>query len=111
MVESDFLPVHALYLGVAIVLEVCAALLLKFSHGFTIKKYSFSALACVLASFTFLSFAVKGIPLAVAYSIWGGLGLIATAILGMTLFGEKIRAAGWLGMILIMVGMALIKFA
>ena len=57
MFESDFLPVHGLYLGIAIVLEVGAAVLLKFSRGFTVKKYSLSALACVLAAFAFLSFA------------------------------------------------------
>ncbi|MBC8417957.1 MAG: multidrug/spermidine efflux SMR transporter subunit MdtI [Desulfobacterales bacterium] len=111
MYERDFLPVHLIYLSIAIVLEVGANLLLKFSHGFTVKRYSFSAIACVLVSFTFLSFAVKGIPLAVAYSIWGGFGLIATAILGMTLFGEKMLPGGWVGMIFIIAGVALIKLA
>lgn len=41
----------------------------------------------------------------------GGVGLIATAVLGIAMFGERLRAKGWLGLALIMGGVILLKFA
>jgi spermidine export protein MdtI len=38
-------------------------------------------------------------------------GLIATAIFGITLFGERLRPSGWLGLLLIMAGVVLLKFS
>lgn len=106
-----FEPIHLLYLSIAIVLEVAANLLMKLSHGLERKLYGAAAIICVLAAFTALSFAIAGIQLSVAYSIWGGVGLIATAIIGMTVFGERLRLTGWLGMGLIMLGVVLMKMS
>jgi len=107
----DFEPVHLLYLAIAIVLEIAANVLMKQSHGFTYKRPAVAAIACALAAFTALSFAIRGIQLSVAYGIWGGGGLVATTVLGMPLFGERLRRSGWVGLGLIMVGVALLKFA
>jgi spermidine export protein MdtI len=38
-------------------------------------------------------------------------GLIATTLLGITLFGERLRASGWAGLALITAGVCLLKFA
>lgn len=106
----DFAPIHALYLAIAIALEIVANVLMKFSEGFRRKLPAVIAIVCALAAFTALSYAIQGIQLSVAYGIWGGVGLIATAIFGITLFGERLRASGWLGLLLIMVGVVLLKF-
>ncbi|HET6555261.1 MAG TPA: multidrug/spermidine efflux SMR transporter subunit MdtI [Dyella sp.] len=107
----EFEPIHLLYLAIAIVLEIAANVLMKQSHGFAHKRPALSAIVCALLAFTALSYAIKGIQLSVAYGIWGGVGLIATTLLGMTLFGEHLRASGWAGLALITAGVCLLKFA
>ncbi|MFC4529046.1 multidrug/spermidine efflux SMR transporter subunit MdtI [Dyella halodurans] len=107
----EFAPIHLLYLAIAIVLEIAANVLMKVSHGFTYKRPAVAAIACALAAFTALSFAVRGIQLSVAYGVWGGVGLVATAVLGITVFHEHLRRSGWLGLGLIMFGVYLMKFA
>lgn len=101
--------IHLFYLGVAIVLEVAANILMKMSHGFKHKLPFFVAMVCVLTAFTALSFAVRGIPLSVAYAIWGGVGLVATALLGIALFREHLRLSGWCGIGLILIGVWVIR--
>jgi spermidine export protein MdtI len=107
----EFEPIHLLYLAMAIVLEIAANVLMKQSHGFTYKRPAVAAIVCALAAFTALSVAIRGIQLSVAYGIWGGVGLMATTVLGMVLFGERLRGEGWVGLGLITVGVCLLKFA
>lgn len=70
----EFAPIHLLYLAIAIVLEIAANVLMKQSHGFARKAPALAAIACALAAFTALSFAVEGIQLSVAYGVWAGWG-------------------------------------
>jgi len=107
----EFAPIHLLYLAIAIVLEVAANVLMKRSHGFTYKRPAIAAIACALAAFTALSYAIEGIQLSVAYGVWGGVGLIATTVLGITMFRERLQRSGWLGLLLITAGVCLMKFA
>jgi spermidine export protein MdtI len=107
----EFAPIHLLYLAIAIALEIAANVLMKFSEGFRKKLPAVTAILCALAAFTALSYAIEGIQLSVAYGIWGGVGLIATAIFGITLFGERLRVSGWLGLLLIMAGVVMLKFS
>ncbi|MBE3479596.1 multidrug/spermidine efflux SMR transporter subunit MdtI, partial [Enterobacter cloacae complex sp. P14RS] len=68
---QQFEWVHAAWLGFAIVLEILANVLLKFSDGFRRKVYGLMSIAAVLGAFSALSQAVKGIDLSVAYALWG----------------------------------------
>ena len=65
----------------------------------------------VLGAFAALSQAVKGIDLSVAYALWGGFGIAATLAAGWILFGQRLNNKGWMGVILLIVGMILIKLA
>ncbi|MBB1200965.1 multidrug/spermidine efflux SMR transporter subunit MdtI [Enterobacteriaceae bacterium 89] len=103
--------VHAAWLAGAIVLEIVANIFLKFSDGFRRKTYGILSLAAVLAAFSALSQAVKGIELSVAYAIWGGFGVAATLAAGWILFGQRLNYKGWIGVVLLLVGMVLIKLA
>lgn len=107
----EFTLWHLLYLAIAIALEIAANVLMKQSHGFAHKRPAIAAIACALAAFTALSFALGGIQLSVAYGIWGGVGLIATTVLGIAMFGERLRRSGWAGLVLITLGVCLLKFA
>jgi spermidine export protein MdtI len=108
---STFTYVHLLYLALAVILDVVANVFMKLSKGWQNKFYGVAAILCVLAAFTSLSFAIRGIQLSVAYGIWGGLGLIATALFGIVLFKERIRPLGWLGMLLVIAGVLLMKMS
>ena len=79
---QQFEWVHAAWLGLAIVLEILANVLLKFSDGFRRKLYGLMSIAAVLGAFSALSQAVKGIDLSVAYALLGGFGIAATLAAG-----------------------------
>lgn len=107
--HDTFTYVHLIYLAIAIILDVIANVFMKLSNGFRNKIYGLFAIFFVLAGFTALSFAIKGIHLSVAYGVWGGLGLIATALVGIVMFKERIRLSGWLGMLFVISGVLLMK--
>lgn len=108
---QQFEWVHAAWLGMAIVLEIVANVFLKFSDGFRRKFYGILSLVAVLAAFTALSQAVKGIDLSVAYALWGGFGIAATLAAGWILFGQRLNHKGWIGVVLLLAGMVMIKLA
>ena len=99
------------WLGLAIVLEVIANLLLKYSDGLRKRGYGIVSILCVLAAFTALAQAVRDIELSLAYAIWGGFGILATVAMGWALFGQRLAGRGWLGLALLLVGMSLLKLA
>lgn len=106
-----FENIHLLYLVIAIILEVIANVLMKISKGFERKLPALMALICVLAAFSALSLALGGIQLSVAYGLWGGFGLVATALFGMLMFRERLKVTGWLGMGFVVIGIFLIRVA
>ena len=103
--------IHGAWLALAIVLEITANVLLKFSDGVRRKIYGILSLAAVLVAFSALSQAVKGIDLSVAYALWGGFGIAATIAAGWILFGQRLNHKGWVGVVLLVAGMVLIKLA
>lgn len=94
---AQFEWVHAAWLALAIVLEIVANVFLKFSDGFRRKIFGLLSLAAVLAAFSALSQAVKGIDLSVAYALWGGFGIAATLAAGWILFGQRLNRKGCAG--------------
>lgn len=108
---STFNLVHVAWLALAIGLEIVANIFLKYSDGFRRVLYGVISLVAVLAAFSALSQAVKGIDLSVAYALWGGFGLVATVAAGWVLFGQRLNRKGWVGVVLLLAGMMLIKFA
>lgn len=79
-----------LILVIAGLFEVWWAIGLKFSQGFTKLVPSIFTVIGMIASFYFLSLALKNLPLGTAYAIWTGIGTIGTVILGIILFNEPI---------------------
>lgn len=98
-----------LLLGGAILAEVTGSLSLKASLGHP-GWYALVALGYVTA-FTLLAFVLRaGMPLGVAYGIWGAIGVALTAVLGAVLFGEALNAVMAMGVVLIVGGVLLIEF-
>ena len=97
-----------LALGGAIVSEVSATLALRQAlnqPGFYVMVGIGYALAFVLLSLTLKA----GMPLGVAYGLWGALGVALTAVLSMLVFGEPITVLVALGIALIMAGVLLVE--
>ena len=108
---QQFEWIHAAWLAFAIVLEIIANVFLKFSDGFRRKAYGLLSIAAVLGPFSALSHAVKGIDLSVAYALWGGFGIAATLAAGWIMFGQRLNHKGWIGLVLLLAGMIMIKLA
>ncbi len=76
------------YLGIAGLLEIAWAIGLKYTDGWTKLLPSFATGVLMVASFYFLSLAIKTLPIGTAYAVWTGIGTVGAAILGMILFDE-----------------------
>ncbi|HET8940056.1 MAG TPA: multidrug efflux SMR transporter [Polyangiales bacterium] len=77
-------------LVVAGVLEICWAVGLKYSEGFTRPGPSVFVAVSLAASMYLLAVATRQIPLGTAYAIWVGIGALGTAIAGICLLGEPV---------------------
>ena len=75
-------------LVVAGLLEVCWAIGLKYTDGFTRPLPSVLTGAAIVASMVLLSIAARTLPIGTAYAIWVGIGAAGAALLGIVLFGE-----------------------
>lgn len=91
------------------VFEICWAVGLKYSNGFTKFWPSVFTIASMILSMLLLSFAVKEIPLGTAYAVWTGIGAFGTAILGIFLFSESSEFVRLFFLLLIIIGIAGLK--
>ena len=77
-----------IYLLIAGILEIGWAIGLKYTEGWTRLYPSLITAATMIASFYFLSRAVRDLPMGTAYAVWTGIGTVGAAILGILIFGE-----------------------
>ena len=92
-----------LYLTLAIVFEIAGPTSLKMSDGFARLVPAFLVLPAYAISFGFLGFAIRDIPVSVAYAIWSAVGTAAIAAIGIVLFREPITLAklAFIGVIIV----------
>jgi multidrug transporter EmrE-like cation transporter len=60
-------------------------------------------------SFALLSIALRVIPMAVAYAVWEGLGIVGIAVIGHVLFGEHLTGTRLLALGAIIAGIVLLE--
>lgn len=84
--------------------EVLFAISMKESHGFT-RPY-WTVLLCVSGALSFglLAFAVKSLPVGVAYAIWTGIGAAGTVAVGIWAFNESANAGKLVSISLVLIG-------
>lgn len=93
---QSFEWVHAAWLIAATALEIAANIFLKHSDGFRRWGYGVLSLLAVLAAFSALGQAVKGIELSVAYALWGGSVSPPPSLrAGYFSASASLAAAGW----------------
>lgn len=98
-----------LWLLLAVALEIAGTYLLKLSDGMTRRSMGAGGIVLVMGAFAALAQAIEGMDLSVAYAVWGGAGLVITAIIGALVFGQRIRPVGWLGILLVVGGVVALK--
>ncbi|MCR4520468.1 MULTISPECIES: SMR family transporter [Bosea] len=98
-----------LWLLLAVALEIGGTYLLKLSDGMTRRTMGAGGIVLVMGAFAALAKAIEGMDLSVAYAVWGGAGLVITAIIGALVFGQRIRPVGWLGIVLVVCGVVALK--
>ncbi|MGH2270838.1 DMT family transporter [Anaerohalosphaeraceae bacterium U12dextr] len=97
------------YLFVAGIIEVGWAIGLKYSMGFTRLVPSVLTVLGMVASYVFLSLAVKTLPLGTGYAIWTGIGVAGTALGGIILFSESVNPIRILCLMMILTGILGLK--
>lgn len=100
-----------LLLTIAGLFEVCWALGLKYSQGFTNLRWSMFTLVTLAASMLLLAQSLRTLPIGTAYAIWTGIGAVGTAIVGMVLFNEPRTALRLVCIGLILAGIVGLKVA
>jgi len=95
-------------LAVAIASEVLGTTALKLSDGFTNLLPAAVVVAGYAASFYFLSVALETLPIGQVYAIWAAVGIVGTATVGVTYFGESLDATAVAGLILVVAGVVLL---
>ncbi len=98
-----------IYLVIAGLLEVCWAVGLKYTEGWTRLVPSLVTGTLMIASFYFLSLAVKVLPIGTAYAVWTGIGTVGAAVLGIIVFGESRDVSKVLCILLIVSGIVGLK--
>lgn len=98
-----------IYLAIAIVSEVIATSCLKLSDGFTKLWPSVVVVVGYGLAFFFLSLTLRSMSIGVAYAVWSGVGIVLTAIIAWVVFGQKLDAAGFVGIGLIIAGVLVLN--
>jgi quaternary ammonium compound-resistance protein SugE len=99
-----------LALLVAGLLEVCWAIGLKYTDGWSKPAPSIFTLVTMAGSFVLLSYALKSIPVGTAYAIWTGIGAVGVAIVGMIWLGEPRTVTRIVCIALIVIGIMGLKY-
>lgn len=98
------------YLLIAGLLEIGWAVGLKYTEGFSKTVPSILTVGAMIASFYFLSAALKSIPIGTGYAVWTGIGAVGTALIGMFWLGESKEIGRIICLFLIVVGIVGLKF-
>ncbi|MBL8604898.1 MAG: multidrug efflux SMR transporter [Myxococcales bacterium] len=92
-----------LLLVLAGLLEVCWAIGLKKSEGFSRPLASAATLAAMALSMWLLAAATRALPIGTAYAVWVGIGALGAAVLGVLVLGEPLSGprALFLGLLVV----------
>jgi len=93
----------------AIVVEVCATILLKLSNGMSQPLFAVLAVTCYLLAIWLFSLVQRVLPMGIVYALWSGLGMVLVSIAAWLLWNETIHPWGLLGMALIALGAIILQ--
>lgn len=102
------MPLHYVFLFVAVVAETIGTTALQASQQFTRLVPSLIVLFAYGFSFYMLGQTLRVMPVGIVYAIWSGLGIVLIAIIGYIVFGQRLDLPAVLGMALILAGILVI---
>ncbi|MBS0172016.1 MAG: quaternary ammonium compound efflux SMR transporter SugE [Nitrospira sp.] len=97
------------FLVVAGLFEICWAIGLKYTEGFSRFGPTAVTLVAMAASFGCLAQALKSIPVGTGYAVWTGIGAAGTAVLGIVLFSESVSIIKVVSLLCIILGIIGLK--
>lgn len=100
-----------IFLFLAIGVEVFATTVLKATEGFTRLVPTVLSLGSYGLSFFFLSLSLKHIPIAIAYAIWSGVGIIAIPLIASWVHGQRLDIPALIGIGVIVLGVLIIQLS
>jgi quaternary ammonium compound-resistance protein SugE len=98
-----------LYLFIAGIFETVWAIGLKYCDGFKFTPALAMVISAMALSMTFLSLAMREIPIGTAYAVWTGIGIVGVVIYGIAMLGESSNIIRILCLCMILVGIAGLK--
>lgn len=98
-------------LGIAILSEIAGTLSLKLSAGFTRLSWTLFSIGLYLIMLYCLSYAMRVVPLSVAYGLWTGSGTFLTAVLGVVVFHETLTIGQIVGLVLLVIGVVALNWS
>jgi quaternary ammonium compound-resistance protein SugE len=90
-------------------LEICWAVGLKYTQGFTRPLPTALTAAAMIVSMGLLGLAVRTLPIGTAYAIWTGIGAAGTVIAGIVLLNEPASPVRLICVALILAGIVGLK--
>ena len=80
-----------LLLSISIAAELCGTTSMKVSHGFSDPLFTALTICAYALAFSLFTIVLKKVPLGLAYGIWGGVGTVGTAAIGIVGLGRPLR--------------------
>ncbi|EJL27312.1 cation/cationic drug transporter [Caulobacter sp. AP07] len=96
-------------LGGAILCEVAGTTFLGKSEHITKLWPTLASALFYTSSFFLLAQALRSVPLGVAYAVWGGLGIVLTAIISVVVFKQRLDPTALFGIGLIVAGVVVVN--
>lgn len=91
------------------ILEICWAIGLKYSNGFTKLMPSLFTIVTLAGSMFLLAKATQDLPIGTAYGVWVGIGSLGAAELGVVLFKEEITVPKFIFLLLLLTSIVGLK--
>jgi small multidrug resistance pump len=102
MIETLFMVASVLASGLCIATT-------RASDGLRKLPWVLLGFAAMAASVLLMSQALAlGVPLAVAYGVWSGAGIVIATATGVVVFGDRLVAAQLVGLVLVIGGVSLV---
>ncbi|EOI2518272.1 SMR family transporter [Campylobacter upsaliensis] len=102
---------YLLYVVLAALLDIVANLALNKSNGFRNFKWGLLSILLVWLAFYLLALSLEGMKLAIAYTLWGSIGILGTTLGGRYFFKQKLKPIGWVGIFIIIIAVITLKTA
>ena len=102
------MPVHYIYLFIAVASETIGTTALQASQQFSRLGPSIIVLIAYGISFYMLGLTLRIMPVGIVYAIWSGLGIVLIAVIGFVVFSQRLDLPAVLGMALILAGILVI---